>query len=172
MLDQNIAFRLDGDVGFIHDRPAARAALMAEAGARDAVPEAVCLVTVEVAPIARLHPLIKGVAGAQSSGAALVSFNLDSFTSYGKVQGADAAVSEAAALAYSAALNGLLTATRTNANGRPFYPNRVTLGETTVPFWTEHGDTEKLAGALLGNGDDDEEVSGADLLVDEQTETT
>ena len=36
---------------FIHDRPAARAALMAEAGARDAGPEGMCLVTGEVAPI-------------------------------------------------------------------------------------------------------------------------
>jgi CRISPR-associated protein Csd1 len=109
MLDQNVAFRLQGEAGFIHDRPAARAALMAEAGAREAVPEAMCLVTGKVAPIARLHPSIKGVPGAQTAGAALVSFNLDAFTSHGKSQGANAPVSEAAAFAYTTALNGLLT---------------------------------------------------------------
>ena len=171
MLDQNVAFRLEGEAAFIHDRPAARAALMAEAGTRDDVPEAMCLVTGEVAPIARLHPSIKGVAGAQSSGAALVSFNLDSFTSYGKSQGANAPVSEAAAFAYATALNGLLTASRTNAKGRPVYPNRVMLGETTVPFWAEHGDAESLTRAMIVA--DEEEVGFDDALpVNETTETT
>jgi CRISPR-associated protein Csd1 len=171
MLDQNVAFRLEGDIGFIHERPAARAALMAEADARDAAPEGMCLVTGEMAPIARLHPSIKGVAGAQSSGAALVSFNLDSFTSYGKSQGANAPVSEAAAFAYATALNGLLTASRTNAKGQLVYPNRVTLGETTVPFWAEHGDAENIMRAMMGN-DEEELVSDDAPPTNEQTETT
>jgi CRISPR-associated protein Csd1 len=171
MLDQNVAFRLQGDIGFIHDRPAARAALMAEAGARDAAPEAMCLVTGEMAPIARLHPSIKGVPGAQSSGAALVSFNLDAFTSYGKMQGANAPVSEAAAFAYATALNGLLTASRTTAKGRPVYPNRITLGETTVPFWAEHGDAESIMRAMMGG--EEEELADDDAPpTNEQTETT
>jgi len=170
MLDQNIAFRLEGDIGFIHDRPAARAALMIEAGARDAGPEGMCLVTGEMAPIARLHPSIKGVPGAQSSGAALVSFNLDAFTSYGKTQGANAPVSEAAAFAYATALNTLLAGGRTDAKGRSVYPNRVTLGETTVPFWAEHGDTESLLRAVLA---DDDDVADDDApIINEQTETT
>jgi CRISPR-associated protein Csd1 len=175
MLDQNVAFRLEGDRGFIHDRPAARAALMAEAGARDAAPEAVCLVTGTVAPIARLHPSIKGVPGAQSSGAALVSFNLDSFTSHGKEQGANAPVSEAAAFAYATALNGLLAGASTDPKtGRPVYPNRVMLGETAVAFWAEHDDAEYLARVLLGGAgrDDEEETVDLDggLPVDERGE--
>lgn len=171
MLDQNVAFRVEGDSGFIHDRPAARAVLMAEAGARDAGPEGMCLVTGAMAPIARLHPSIKGVAGAQSSGAALVSFNLDSFTSHGKLQGANAPVSEAAAFAYATALNGLLTPSGTTAKGRPVYRNRVMLGETTVPFWAEHGAAEDITRAMIG--DDEEMVGFGDALpVDERTETT
>jgi CRISPR-associated protein Csd1 len=172
MLDQNIAFRLEGDHGFIHDRPAARAALMAEAGAGEAAPAGMCLVSGEVAPIARLHPSIKGVPGAQSSGAALVSFNLDAFASYGKVQGANAPVSEAAAFAYATALNGLLAASHINAKGRLVYPNRVMLGETTVPFWAEHDDAERLAKALIGGDDEEMPDTGDALPVDEQTETT
>jgi CRISPR-associated protein Csd1 len=170
LLDQNVAFRLDGERGFIHDSPAARAALMAEAGSRTAGSEAMCLISGEMAPIARLHPSIKGVAGAQSSGAALVSFNLDAFTSYGHSQGANAPVSEAAAFAYATALNGLLTATGVNAKGRPNYRNRVMLGETTVAFWAEHGRIEALARAMM----DEEEVvpTTGDLPVDEVTETT
>jgi CRISPR-associated protein Csd1 len=151
MLDQNLTFRLEGETGFIHDRPAARAALIDEAATRDALPAAMCLVTGELRPIARLHPSIKGVSGAQSSGAVLVSFNLDSFTSYGKTQGANAPVSEEAAFAYSTALNELLTASGVDAKGRPVYPNRVMLGETTVLFWAEHGDAESIARALMGN---------------------
>jgi CRISPR-associated protein Csd1 len=127
-------------------------------------------VTGEVTPFARLHPSIKGVAGAQSSGAALVSFNRDSFESYGRTQGANAPVSEAAAFAYSTALNGLLTASGVDAKGWPVYPNRVMLGETTVPFWAEHDDAERITRALMGDAG---EAIGFDdgLPVDETTET-
>ena len=171
MLDQNVAFRLEGDNGFIHDRPAARAALMAETGARDVLPPGMCLVTGEVAPIKRLHQRIKGVAGAHTAGPPLVSFDGESFTSYGKIQGANAPVSEAAAFAYATALNGLLTASGTNAKGRPVYPNRVMLGETTVPFWAEHGAAESIARALIGDGEEEMLDSGDALPVDERTET-
>lgn len=172
MLDQNVAFRLEGETSYVHDSPAARAALTAESDARDAVPQGMCLVTGDIAPIARLHPSIKGVAGAQSSGAALVSFNLDSFTSYGKSQGANAPVSEAAAFAYTTALNGLLTPTGTNSKGRSTYRNRVMLGETTVPFWAERGDVESIVRGMIG-GEEEEEVGGFDApqAADEQTET-
>ena len=49
--------------------------------------------------IARLHePKIKGVAGAQSAGALLVSFNAPAYESYGKSQSYNAPVGAAAAL--------------------------------------------------------------------------
>lgn len=153
MLDQNVAFRLQGEHGYIHDRPAARAALKAEAGARDAAPQAMCLVTGTVAPVARLHPSIKGVQGAQSSGAALVSFNLDAFESYGHSQGENAPVSEEAAFAYATALNGLLEPASRDAKDRPVYTNRVMLGETTVVFWAEHGTEERLMRGMIGGQD-------------------
>jgi CRISPR-associated protein Csd1 len=169
MLDQNIAFRLDDERGFIHDSPAARAALIAEAAALDAGLEAMCLVTGRVASIARLHPSIKNVPGAQSSGAALVSFNLESFTSYGRSQGANAPVSEAAAFAYGSALNSLLSPTGLTPKGRPNYRNRVMLGETAVVFWAEHGHVEDITRALL---DAEEEVSpDGEIPVDEAGET-
>ncbi len=144
MLDQNVAFRLDGQARFIHDGPVARAVLQNETAARDAGPVGMCLVTGKIALIARLHPSIKGVPGAQSSGAALVSFNLDAFTSYGHAQGANAPVSEAAAFAYGNALNALLTSDGVGAKGRPIYPNRVTLGETTVVFWADTAQADAL----------------------------
>jgi CRISPR-associated protein Csd1 len=123
-----------------------------------------------MAPIARLHPSIKGVPGAQSSGAALVSFNRDSFTSHGKIQGANAPVSEAVAFAYATALTALLTTSRTNAKGRAVYLNRVMLGETTVTFWAEHRDAESVVRAMISDEKEGVGFSYA-LQVDEKTET-
>ncbi len=91
-----------------------------------------CLVTGEIEPIARLHPDIKGVPGAQSKGASLVSFNLDAFTSYGKEQGANSPVSRRVASGYGVALNFLLS---------PQNPNpKIYLGDTTVVYWADTAD--------------------------------
>ncbi|WP_431470626.1 type I-C CRISPR-associated protein Cas8c/Csd1 [Sphingosinithalassobacter sp. LHW66-3] len=132
MLDANILFRLAGERGYLHERPAARA--LVEAGAvTDDGAGSFCLVTGEAGPIARLHPTIKGVEGAQPSGAALVSFNLDAFTSLGKEQGANAPTSEAAAFRYGAALNQLLRRDSRNRLPRP-------IGDATVVFWADASD--------------------------------
>lgn len=90
-----------------------------------------CLVTGELSPTARLHYKIKGVSGAQSSGANLVSFNADSTESFGKETGAIAPVSEYANFAYTTGLNYLLN----NPD------SRCQIGEDTVVFWTQ-GDDE------------------------------
>lgn len=133
MLDANIMFRLDGERGFLHQRPAARALVEAKTEEGDDA-DILCLITGERGPMARLHPTIKGVEGAQSSGAALVSFNLDAFTSLGKEQGANAPTSEAAAFRYGAALNRLL-AGRDNRIRRP-------IGDATVVFWADASDAK------------------------------
>ena len=96
-----------------------------------------CLVTGQTAPIAATHPSIKGVAGAQSSGAALVSFNAPAFCSYGHEQGGNAPVSEYAAFAYTTALNTLL-ADRDRCK---------IIGDTAVVCWAENADN---AAADLG----------------------
>lgn len=137
MLDANFVFRLDGEMRFLHERPAAQRLIAARqrvAGLTD-----LCLVTGEIAPIARLHPTIKGVDGAQSAGAALVSFNLDAFTSYGKEQGANAPTSEAAAFRYGAALNRMLDRGTTR--------HRIKIADTTVAFWADAEGNEAAAAA-------------------------
>ena len=128
MLDANLIFRLEGALDFIHERAAAREVVAAQAGGEG--PRAFCLVTGREAPVRRLHPSIKGVEGAQSSGAALVSFNLDAFTSYGKEQGANAPTSEAAAFRYGAALNRMLDRGSPNRLPRP-------IGDASVIFWAD-----------------------------------
>lgn len=123
----NLVFRLDDEHRFIHQRPAARelwAHVLADAGSS----EGLCLISGERGRLARLHPSIKGIRGAQSSGASIVSFNLDAFTSYGKDQGENAPVSEGAAFAYTTALNHLL---------RPGSRNRVQIADASTVFWAE-----------------------------------
>ena len=137
MLDANVVFQLAGERRFLHDRPAARRVwldhLSVSAGS-----DGLCLVSGERAPIARLHPKVKGVRNAQTAGAAIVSFNLDSFMSFGKEQGANAPVSDRAAFAYTSALNKLLE------RGSP---QRVQIGDATTVFWAEAADDDSATAA-------------------------
>jgi CRISPR-associated protein Csd1 len=146
ILGANIVFALSDDWWdsqdiLLHTREAAKAAWRwVSEPSGDA--RAMCLVTGDIAPPARLHPAIKGVWGAQSSGASLVSFNLDAFESYAKEQGANAPVSEAVAAAYGTALNHMLRGTT----------NRVQIGDASVVFWADTskvGDAERLVGGLF-----------------------
>ena len=130
MKDQNIVFALESerlDTIRLHDRPEARArwSRLAVEGAGASV---TCLVTGERGPVQRLHPSIKGVWGAQSAGASIISFNLDAFTSYGHKQGDNAPVSEAAAFAYTTALNRFLE----RGSG-----HRLQIGDASTVFWAD-----------------------------------
>lgn len=144
MVDANLVFRMDGEHCYLHDRPAARAVrarlLAGDAGQEAAASGVVCLVSGEVAPVARLHPSIKGVWGAQVAGASIVSFNLDAFKSYGKDQGYNAPVSEQAAFAYTTALNYLL---RRGEHNR----QRLQVGDASVVFWAEASDAQQASAA-------------------------
>ncbi len=141
MLDSNMVFRLDGEQEYIHQRAAAQSVRARMLAAVDA-DKGMCLVTGEISPLARLHPALKGVDGAQSSGASIVSFNLDSFVSYGKSQGANAPISEQAAFGYTTVLNHLL---RREAHNR----QRLQIGDATVVFWALSDTPEKAASAEL-----------------------
>lgn len=155
MRGTNVVFRLNHDKEYIHDRPAAHELVQARIThqaqeAHEAGNVGMCLVTGEHGPIAKVHPSIRGVKGkgAQTSGANIVSFNLDAFTSYGKnskAQGLNAPVSERATFGYTTALNHLL---------RYGSPNCVRIGDTTTVFWAESinadEDSANKAEALFG----------------------
>lgn len=100
-----------------------------ESGGEDAE-DALCLVTGQHTTLARLHPSIKGVVGAQSSGASLVAFNAPAFCSYEHEQGANAPTGEYAAFAYATALNTLL-ADRDHI---------CRVGDTTILFWAANAE--------------------------------
>lgn len=92
----------------------------------------ICMVTGKRTRIANLHPVIKGVYGAQAMGTSLVSFNAPAFCSYGKEQGENAAVGEYAAAAYGAALNRLLSDRE----------HMKWIGDTTIVCWAEGGEED------------------------------
>ena len=127
----NFLFRIDGM--FAQEDPAIQAAWESyrSQGTEDGVVMQ-CAVTGHKTTVARLHTLIKGVRGAQSSGAALVSFNASAFTSYGQEQSYNAPVGEQAMFAYTTALNYLLSSAE---------HTRI-LGDTTVVAWSANGEPQ------------------------------
>jgi len=148
-----LSFRLHGDAELICQRPAVTVLAGDEPEDEATV---ICLVSGEQAAPERLHAAIKGVWGAQSSGANIVSFNLDAFNSYGKAQGANAPVGKAAAFAYTTALNHLL------AKGSS---QRLQVGDASTVFWAEAPhELETALPDLFGESPKDDPDRGADAL--------
>ena len=166
MLDANVVFKLDGSSGYIHQREAAQT-LWASCLQNDEAEQGLCLISGEQAPIARLHPAIKGVFGGQSSGGSIISFNKESFASFGKEQGANAPVSEAAAFAYTTALNYLLRpenghsliigsakvrqaiklSKKSKSDISQDFDKRPSTGDTSTVFWAEAADMKSAVAA-------------------------
>lgn len=121
----NLVFRVNSQ--YAQDDPAVCAAWQQHYDGASDAPRQQCLVTGEPDEIAAVHPSIKGVRDAQSSGAALVSFNAPAFCSYGHEQNYNAPVGRHAAFAYTTALNHLLA----DRERTRF------IGDTTVVCWAE-----------------------------------
>ena len=149
-----MTFRLHGDADLICQRPAVVNAVLNVTTA----PEerlAMCLVTGNDAPVQRLHTAIKGVWGAQIAGANIVSFNARAFESYGKRerQGDNAPVSQAAAFAYTTALNHLL---------RKDSSQRIQIGDASTVFWADRdSEFESIAADIFGDPPKDDPDRGA-----------
>jgi CRISPR-associated protein Csd1 len=137
----NFVFRLAGTAGFLHKRPALQQVWEDYREERSSDYIGQCLVTGKIAPVPKKHPHIKGVTGAHSTGAALVSCNFDASTSYGKKQSFNAPVSEEVAFGYTTALNYLLQSSN----------HRLRLGDATTVFWAERptGQEKDLLAELL-----------------------
>jgi CRISPR-associated protein Csd1 len=148
-----MTFRLHGDVELVCQRPAIVAAT---AQTSDDPPDGICLVSGSPMAIERLHPAIKGVWGAQTSGANIISFNLDAFNSYGKLRGANAPLGKPATFAYTTALNHLLA-----RDSR----QRIQVGDASTVFWAEQAnDLETALPDLFGEPPKDDPNRGTDAL--------
>lgn len=142
----NMVFRFNGK--FVHEIPELSAAWQTHYGAAQTEKEQ-CLITGMLDAIPETHPLIKGIQGAQPSGAALVSFNESAFCSYKKKQNQNAPVGKYAAFAYTTALNHLL-ADRKNVHR---------IGDASVVCWAENADKQYedfAADLFFGDGDGDQ----------------
>ena len=149
----NLVFRVART--FVHEDPAVCEAwekYLDDSGSKE---KRRCLVTGALAPIAVKHPALKGVTGAQATGAMLVSFNANAYESYGHdgEQGGNAPVSKKAAFAYGTALNALL-ADREHTK---------IIGDTTMVYWAEE-ESEAAQDLLCGMLFGDEDKMTDDLL--------
>jgi len=126
-----LSFQLDSDICLVCERQAV-AHILSSSEEGGSSGEDICLITGNKENAVRLHTSIKGVWGAQTSGANIVSFNLDAFASYGKDQGYNAPVGEKAEFAYTTALNHLL---------KKGSRQRLQVGDASTVFWAEkkHG---------------------------------
>lgn len=148
----NLIFRVNGS--FAQNDPAIRSAWDDAYGNVQGEKQQ-CLVTGKLDIAEPVHPVVKGVSGAQSSGAAIVSFNAPAFCSYGKEQSLNAPVGKYAAFAYTAALNYLLSDK----------PNVHRIGDTSVVCWAEGAEPQYdlFAGLSLFGDDLPDTMSEEDL---------
>ena len=151
----NLIFRVNGV--FAHEAPAIIDAWQSYYEHADG--EMIrCLISGEEDVLETVHPLLKGVKDAQSSGAALVSYNALAFCSFGKEQGKNAPVGKKAAFAYTTALNYLL-ADKDNVQH---------IGDTTVVCWAKGAEPQyralslaALFGAVPPSGMTEDDVRAA-----------
>lgn len=126
----NLTFRFFDDTSVISETPefVQLYSRIIENREESKTSKGLCLITGERSQIADLHTVIKGVQGAQSSGANIVSFNLSAFRSYNKKQGFNAPICKSSAFAYTTALNTLLAKDS---------KQRLKVGDATMVFWSE-----------------------------------
>ncbi|CAK0761227.1 CRISPR-associated protein Csd1 [Gammaproteobacteria bacterium] len=140
----NVSFRLQGDTELVCQRSAVLH-ILNHSSTTDA-DTGFCLIRGETDITERVHPRINGVS--QSSGANIVSFNLDAFCSWNKEQGYNSPIGKQAAFAYTTALNYLL---RTGSR------QRLQVGDTSTVFWAGHSTSfEEDLSAFLGEPSKDD----------------
>ena len=102
-----------------------------------------CLVTGDLAEIARLHPKVNGVCSKPAAFAAANSKEAKAYSSYGKDQGFIFQVATSAAFAYTTALNHML---------RRDSPQRIQVGDASTVFWADQAsDLESAIPDIFGD---------------------
>jgi len=126
----NLTFMLDGDDRLVAQRPKVVERIRSLYEESQGEPR-VSAVSGDVDDVAVLHTAIKGVWGAQTSGANIVSFNDDAYCSHGKTkkdQGLNAPIGKHNEFAYTTALNYLLASEN----------QRMQVGDASTVFWAKN----------------------------------
>lgn len=138
----NLTFRLVGEVAPVIHEPWVQKILSDESAKEDDSDVSAdsrhgfCLVTGDLAEIARLHPKVNGVCSKPAAFAAANSKEAKAYSSYGKDQGFIFPVATSAAFAYTTALNHLL---------RRDSPQRIQVGDASTVFWADQASDLELA---------------------------
>lgn len=130
LMTSNIVFYVDGV--YVHEDEEVRKAWENYLTTHGEEEDGVCLVTGQITKIAKKHGVIKGVQGGQQNGGVFVSFNENSFESYGKKSNLNAPIGTYAVHAYTTALNDLLQDRS----------HTTIIGDTTIVYWAESGEEE------------------------------
>lgn len=134
----SIVFRLDCETGYLHqDEDMLKAWGIYSTSTAAGEFKTQCLVTGNIDVIEQIHPNIKNVKGANTTGATLVGVNARAFESYNKVQAYNSPVGKVAAFSYTTVLNYMLNSRK----------HRLQIGDATTVFWAE--DTSGLCEDLL-----------------------
>lgn len=151
-----LSFQLQDDTCLICERPSV-VKIIQNIKQDEEQPEGICLITGNRDKPIRLHTAIKGVWGAQTSGANIVSFNLDAFASFGKNQGYNAPIGSKAEFAYTTALNTLL---------KKGSHQRIQIGDASTVFWAEREHKfEAVFADLFGERPKNDQTQDAKALI-------
>ena len=144
-----VAFKLEGDRDFIHERPEVRKLWKAFID-RKKYPRGISLVD------GQIHNLqLQYAQFPFGTGASLVSFNEAAYESYGKSRGENAPISVDAEFKSSAALKFLLRGDT----------QRLRIGDATTLFWAERKTpVEGFLGMIFNPGSGDGEANAAAVL--------
>lgn len=126
----NVTFRLRRAPDLVGQAPVVVETVTREFNEKSEIGFAQCLVSGETGAIAKLHRATP-IPGSQAT-AKLHSYNLESFNSYGKVQGANGPVSNVSAFRYTTALNSLLA-----SRNLPTNKQCLQVGDTWTVFWAQ-----------------------------------
>lgn len=135
-----VAFKFVGEDGTIFNDSDVKSVVDREISVKtEGGEEVVDLVSGERDVVALLHPALKGVPGANTTGSNIVSFNFAAATSFGKKQGENSPIGVRSAFEYTTALNTLLAKDS---------KQKMMIGDATVVFWTGRDDAfeTELAG--------------------------
>ena len=155
----NVVFQVDGERKYLHENSNLCKLWtgIAEENSGIEYVDGVCCISGKPSKIPHIHPLINGVQGAQSAGAAIVSFNATAYESYDKQQNYNAPIGKDATFGYTTSLNHML---RRGSK-------KIQIGDTTTVFWAEReSPVENIFGYLINPTDSDIADNGqiADFL--------
>ena len=161
-MDRSLVFKIENETNWLHQDEGCQSIWESYHVVSEEQAMGQCMVTGEIAAIARKHNPIKNVRDAQSSGAALVSFNAPSYESYGKKRSFNAPIGEPVQFAYTTVLNHMLKSN----------DQKIQIGDATTVFWAESAENhyKEMVNTFFSPSNEVEEADESEAKQDHRTE--